>query len=379
MKPRVLHIITSLSTGGAEHMLARLVQGLNREFDQQVISLTSLGPVAALLNRDGVETTSLNLATGFPNPLAIFRLATMIRAFRPDVVQTWMYHADLLGGLAARLAGFKSIVWNIRNNDLARDTTKTRTRWVIKACARLSRRVPRRIVSCAHSAAQTHIELGYAADKFVVIPNGFDLQRFHPDASARSSVRSELGLAADTPLVGLIARFDPQKNHEGFIRAAHLVHVRKPDVHFLLAGRGVDANNTVLRRWIAEAGLDQVTHLLGERADIPRLNQAIDIAVSSSSYGEAFPNALGEAMACGIPVVSTDAGDAAQIIGGTGCVLARGDMAGLANTCLAMLEMDEGERKKLGMSARRRIAEYFEMGGVVKQYTRMYGSLLISN
>ena len=373
---RVLHIITSLSTGGAEHMLARLAQGLNEEFAQQVVSLTAPGPVAAQLNRDGIETTSLNLATSFPNLLAIFRLAAMMRAFRPDVVQTWMYHADLLGGLAARLAGVKSIVWNIRNNDLARDTTKARTRWVISACARLSRRVPQRIVSCAQSAAQTHMELGYATDKFMVIPNGFDLRRFYPDLSAHSSVRSELGLAADTPLVGLIARFDPQKNHEGFIRAARLVHERQPRVHFLLAGRGVDASNPTLGRWIAEAGLDQVTHLLGERADIPRLNQALDVAVSSSSYGEAFPNVLGEAMACGVPVVSTDAGDAALIVGETGRIVPREDMGALARACLEFLSMNETERKQLGVAAQRRVAEYFEIGVIVEQYAKLYRALL---
>lgn len=375
MKPRVLHVITSLSTGGAEHMLARLAHGLKEDFTQRVVSLTPPGAVAAQLNHDGIETTSLNLATGIPNPLAVLRLAAVIRAFRPDVVQTWMYHADLLGGLVARLAGVKSIVWNIRNNDLARDTTKACTRWVVGACARLSRRLPSRIVSCAHSAAQTHIELGYAADKFVVIPNGFDLQRFHPEASARSSVRSELGLAADTPLIGLIARFDPQKNHQGFIRAARLVHERKPDVHFLLAGRGVDANNAALGRWIAEAGLGRATHLLGERADIPRLSQALDVAVSSSSYGEAFPNVLGEAMACGVPVVATDAGDAAMIVGTAGRIVPRNDMAALATACLDLLALDEAERQALGQQAYRRIADEFSLEATVRQYASLYRSL----
>ena len=375
MKPRVLHIITSLSTGGAEHMLARLAHGLKEGFTQRVVSLTPPGAVATQIDHDGIETTSLNLATGIPNPLAVLRLAAIIRAFRPDVVQTWMYHADLLGGLAARLAGVKNVVWNIRNNDLARDTTKARTRWVVKACARLSRRVPNRIVSCAQSAAQTHIELGYAADKFVVIPNGFDLQRFHPDASAHSSVCSELGLSANTPLVGLIARFDPQKNHEGFIRAAQLVHERKPNVHFLLAGFGVDASNSALGRWIAEAGLGQVMHLLGERADIPRLNQALDVAVSSSSYGEAFPNVLGEAMACGVPVVATDAGDAALIAGTAGRIVPRNDMVALATACLDLLTLDDCERQALGQQAHRRIADGFSLEATVRQYAALYRSL----
>ena len=372
---RVLHAITSLSTGGAEHMLARLAQGLKADFTQQVISLTPPGPVATQIRKAGIEVSSLNVATALPNPFVLWRLSRLIRAFRPDVVQTWMYHADLLGGLAARLAGVKNIVWNIRNNDLARDTTKARTRWVVKACARLSRGVPRRIVSCAQSAAQTHIELGYAADKFVVIPNGFDLQRFHPDISARSSVRGELGLDADTPLVGLIARFDPQKNHQGFIQAAQLMHERKPGVHFLLAGRGVDAGNLALGHWIREAGLGQVTHLLGERDDIPRLNQALDIAVSTSSYGEAFPNVLGEAMACGVPVVSTDAGDAALIAGATGRIVPRHDMAALATACLDLLAMGEAERQALGQQAQRRIAHEFSLEVTVKQYAELYRSL----
>lgn len=360
-------------------MLARLLPRLQDSFSQQLICLTPAGAVANEIRDLGFPVHSLDISRSLPNPLAVFRLVSLIRTHRPDIVQTWLYHADLLGGLAARIAGVKTLVWNIRNNDLSRKKTKARTRWVASACARLSHQVPDCIVSCARSAVETHTQLGYAAEKFVIIPNGFDLSQFYPDASARLSVRTELGLPSGAPLIGLIGRFDPQKNHEGFIQAAHLVHQSRRDAHFLLAGRGVNAGNTALSEWISQAGLRGSVHLLGERSDIPRLNQALDVVVSSSSYGEAFPNVLGEAMACGVPVVATDAGDAALILQGTGRVVPRGDMTGLANACLAMLEMNGVEREKLGMAARQRIAECFEISMIARQYASLYSSLLTSN
>ena len=373
---RLLHVITSTSTGGAEHMLARLAVRLRTEFTQKVISLAPLGPVAALVAQSNIDVESVNLNPRTPNPIALLRLHARIRAFRPNIVQTWMYHADLLGGLAARAAGVKTIAWNIRNNTLSPQTTSRATRLVVAACAKLSTSVPERIVCCAKSAIRTHVSLGYREEKIRYIPNGFDLTRFRPDPASRQAVRAELNLGVETPLIGLIGRFDPQKNHEGFIRAARMVRDQRPDVHFLLAGRNIDGLNPALANWITEERLNDVVHLLGERADIPRLNQSLDVAVSSSSYGEAFPNVLGEAMACGVPIVCTDAGDAADIVGPAGQVVRDGDMVGLANACLSLLDMPKDQRDALGAAAVRRIADQFDIERTVDRYAALYRDML---
>ena len=372
---RLLHVITSSSTGGAEHMLARLAGRLRSEFTQKVISLAPLGPVAELIARSNIDVESVNLNPRAPNPIALMRLHARIRAFRPDVVQTWMYHADLLGGLAARAAGVKAIAWNIRNNTLSPQTTSRTTRLVVAACAKLSASVPNRIVCCAKSAIRTHVLLGYREEKMRYIPNGFDLTRFRPDPSSRDAVRAELNLEPETPLIGLIGRFDPQKNHEGFIRAARMIRDQRSDVHFLLAGCGIDGFNRTLADWITEERLNGAIHLLGERVDIPRLNQSLDIAVSSS-YGEAFPNVLGEAMACGVAIVCTDAGDAADIVGPVGQVVRNGDMAGLANACLSLLDMPKGQRDALGTAAARRITEHFDIERTADRYAALYRDML---
>lgn len=372
--PKLVLIITGLSTGGAEMMLLKVLERLDARFSPHVISLTTRGEIGPRIQALGIPVEALGMRPGLPNLIAFFRLVRRLKALKPDVVHTWMYHADLLGGLAAWLAGVGAIGWCIRNSNFARVKTKLTTRIVVGACAWVSRWVPDRILNCSEVARQVHVVRGYAADKMVVVPNGFDLARFQPDPLARAAVRSELGVGADTPLVGLIGRLDPQKNHTGFFEAAGLLHRRLPAVRFVLAGKGIDEGNGELVRAMEAAGVRQVTHLLGLRSDIPRLMAALDV-LASSSDGEAFSNVLGEAMACGVPCAVTDVGDSAYIVGNTGRVVPPGDMAGLAIAMESLLIFPADERQALGERARARVAESFEIGQVVKRYEVFYEEL----
>ena len=373
---KLVLIITGLSTGGAEMMLLKLLDRLDpARFSPQVISLTSLGEIGPRIQALGIPVEALGMHPGrLPNPIAFARLVQRLKAIKPDVVQTWMYHADLVGGLAARLVGVPAIAWNIRHSNLSRDQTKWSTRAVAHLCAKASRWIPDRIVCNSKTARDIHIGIGYDPKHFIILPNGFDLSRFYPDPLSRHAVRTELGIPAHAPLIGLIARFDPQKNHQGFFEAAGQLHQQQPEVHFLLAGMGIDQKNPAIRAWLQCNGIAAVTHLLGLRQDIPRLTAALDIA-SSSSYGEAFPNVIGEAMACGVPCVVTDVGDSADIVGDTGRVVAPGDMIGLAAAWAQLLAMPDTERRALGQRARARVAEHFEIGAVVKRYEVFYEEL----
>lgn len=372
---KLAFVTTALATGGAEMMLHKLLQYLDRSrFEPAVISLRDKGQLGTRIEALGVPVHAMGMNPGIPNPFRFWALVRLLRRLRPDVVQTWMYHADLLGGIAARLAGCSRVVWGIRNSNLDARLTKRSTRWVVQTCARLSSCVPARIISCSQLALEVHAALGYQADKMQVIPNGFDLERFRPDPDARLGVRSELGVAPETPLVGLIARFDLQKNHLGFVEAAALVHREWPDVHFLLAGSGVDASNAALVSAISSRGLSSNVHLLGRRDDVPRLMAALDV-LASSSYGEAFPNVLGEAMACGVPCVVTDVGDSAEIVGNTGRVVASGDMAGLARHIVALLELPIDEKRALGERARQWVEERYEINGIARLYSQFYNEL----
>jgi glycosyltransferase involved in cell wall biosynthesis len=372
---RITFVSSGLDTGGAEIMLLKLLQRLGVEFSPQVVSLTTMGEIGPRIADLGIPVIALGLRRGVPDPRAFLRLSRCLRQFRPDVVQTWMYHADLLGGVAARMAGNSKVVWGLRNSTLDAASTPVLTRLTALACAGLSRWVPDRIVSCSTEAKRIHVARGYDEKRFVVIPNGFDLDRFRPDSNARQDVRAELGVAADTLLVGLIGRFDAQKNHRGFVAAAGRLHHRFPHVHFLLAGRGVDSSNRDLMQAIRLEGLASVIHLLGQRTDVPRLMAALDILVSSSTHGEAFPNVVAEAMACGVPGVVTNVGDSAHIVGDTGRICEPGDIKGLADAMAELIALPAAERQALGNVARARIAANFEIQGVVSAYAKLYREL----
>ena len=358
-------------------MLLKVLQYIDRKrFSPHVISLTTKGEIGARIEACGVPVESLGMRPRYPSPAKFLRLVRRLRKLHPDAVHTWMYHADLLGGLAARLAGIRAIGWGIQHSNLSRSQSKRTTRWVMKTCTAVSRWIPRGILCCSHRAKDVHVNAGYDKEKMVVIPNAFDLTAFRPDENARVSVRLELGLSEDTPLVGLIARFDPQKDHAGFFEAAARAYLSRPDVHFLLAGAGVDYSNFTLRQAIQRAGVDSNTHLLGRREDMPRLMAALDVLASSSSFGEAFPNVLGEAMACAVPTVVTDVGDSAEIVGETGRVLAPRDMEGLAQHIVDILGLPDETRRKLGASARRRVQSRYDIESVVRQYEGFYESLM---
>lgn len=373
---KVLFITTSLNTGGAEMMLLKLLEGIDRSrFEPHVICLMHNGEIGTKIAKLGIPVEAINLHPALPNPLKLWHLKSRIKSIKPQIIQTWMYHADLLGGLCARYAGSNRLVWGIRNSNLDPKLVKPTTRLVAKVCARLSGWLPNRILSCSDEARNRHVALGYEASKFEVIANGFNLKSFRPDDTARGAVRAALGLNSNTLLVGLIARYDPLKNHEGFLRAAAIIRDSVPDVQFLLAGGGIDSNNASLREAIAKLKLDDAVHLLGRRDDVPMLMAALDLLVSSS-HGEAFPNVLGEAMACGVPCVVTDAGDSAQIVGDTGEVVAVGDMAGLAQKTIKLLTRPVQQRCALGRQARERVENRYEIGQVVTRYEQFYEQLV---
>lgn len=364
-------IIGGTGVGGAETMLQKVLTRLSPKFKPHVISMIAVGKIGERLRALGIPVETLNMRRGIPNPIALMHLIRRLRDLRPDVVHTWMYHADLMGGVAARRAGVPALAWCIRHSNLAPADNKRQTLAVVRVNAFLSHRVPDRILCCSQAARSVHIAHGYAREKMVVVPNGFDIAQFKPDPDARLSVRAELGLPLDVCLVGLIGRWDPQKNHEGFLAAAAALHLRRPEVHFLLAGQGVHANNRTIRRSLGTNGLESVTHLLGLRDDIPRLMGALDVLASASS-GEAFPNVIGEAMACGVPCAVTDVGDSALIVGETGEVVESGDMARLAVAMDILLTSPPDERRALGERARARVVEHFEIGNIVRQYEGFY-------
>jgi glycosyltransferase involved in cell wall biosynthesis len=371
------HLITSTSTGGAETMLLKLVSRIDRDrFRTSVISLTDIGDIGGKLLDIGIQVTKVGAARGSLNPLALFRLAGILRSSKTDILQTWMYHSDLAGGLAARMSGSIPVVWNIRHSNLDRSIVGKTTMITAKACAYLSRFLPRKIACCSRESMSIHSRLGYDSGRMVVIPNGFDTEIFRPDPEARALIRDELKIDGNSPLVGLVARYHPQKDHATFIRAAGIIHRSRPNLHFLLCGEGITRDNDELASLIAGAGIGDAVHLLGPRGDIPAIQASLDIASSSSSSGEGFPNIIGEAMSCGVPCVVTDVGDSAEIVGDSGFTVAPSDERGLATAWERILSMKPGERSDISLRARRRIQDNYGIDEITKRYEKLYIDIL---
>jgi glycosyltransferase involved in cell wall biosynthesis len=332
--------------------------------------LTDIGAVGRDLQSANVVVHALHLRRNRPNAAAFWRLVQLIKVLRPTVIQTWMYHADLFGGLAARVAGRRELIWGIRNTGFAREQ-RIATIAIMRVCALLSRWLPRVIVCCADSARAAHVRWGYRAAAMRVIPNGFDVPDVAGLAEARRLMRASIGIGDDAPVVGFVGRFDPLKDHRTFLRAAGILARARPDVRFMLVGRGVDGANAELAVWIRDLQLDGRVVLLGERRDIAACYAAMDVFCLSSIH-EAFPNVVAEAMAIGLPCVVTDAGDAASIVGETGHVVPPRDPERLCAALAAVLSMTADERRALGAAARRRIETTFSMTRTRQLYEAAY-------
>ncbi len=373
---RICHIITGLYAHGAERMLLKLLSAMDRSrYANTVVSLMDRGAVGAAIEALGVPVLTVDLPRGRPTLGGLSKLLQQVGAARPDLLQGWMYHGNLAASLAAgTVARGVPVVWNVRQSlgDLARE--KPLTRGLIRLSARVSAQ-PRGIIYNSLTSAQQHERLGYRRDRRVFIPNGFDTRRYAPATLAESRERRRrLGLPADALLVGMAARFHPMKDHANFFRAAGRIAAAQPTARFVLAGHGLNPGNAGLAERIEAAGLRERVHLLDEVSDMPAFFQSLDVAVLSSAWGEGFPNVLGEAMACGIPCVATDVGDAGEILGGTGIVVPPGDAEALYRG-LDRLLADAPLRQTLAREALERVRERYSLASITGEYERLYRRL----
>jgi glycosyltransferase involved in cell wall biosynthesis len=372
-----VHVIVGLNVGGAELMLRRLIHSQRVQrlgLEHHVISLTTVGEIGAQMQAAGFSVSAMGVRSVWQTPLAFLRLVRLLSHLRPDVVQTWMYHADLLGGFAARLAGCRNVIWGIRTTEIAKGGFRATAlvRWL---CARLSCWVPHTIVCAARAAQLRHARLGYCTARMVVIPNGFDLARLQASAAEVAAMRQTCGFGPEALVVGTLGRFNVVKDQLNFVRAAGLLAPDYPSARFLLVGRGCDAANSELTSWIAATGFAQRFVLLGERSDAPVCLAAMDV-FALPSRTEGFPNVLAEAMAMGRPCVTTDVGDAASVLGGCGILVPAEDSPALAQGMARLLSLSQQERVAIGESAQQRIAKEFSMERCAQLFADVYADVL---
>ena len=372
--PCILHVISGLGVGGAEATLVAVVRGLAaRGWTSAVVSLRTGGRMGGRLGDTGIPVTSVGLDRAIDAPRAAGALRRLADRHEAALIQGWMYHGNL-AALAPRVAARyeRPMLWNVRHalHDFARE--RLTTRLAILAGARLSR-MAHRIVYNSATAAEQHARIGYARTRAVVIPNGFDVDRFRPLPGP--AVRAELGIPSHAVVIGWVGRFHPIKGLDTFLAAARAVADTTPDLRLVLAGTGMTLDHPVVGDLVRRLGLAGRVHLVGEVDEVPRIMAAMDV-FCLASRSESFPNALAEAMLCGVPCVATRVGEVERILGDTGSTVEPEDPMAMANALLALLAESEADRRRRGLAARARIASTFGLDRMIDAYDALYRLVL---
>jgi len=377
-KIRILHLISTLDVGGAEKFLSKLVIGMDSNlFKNIVVSMTDIGPVGQTLLDKGIVVVNLDMKKGVPDPIGLIRLIKILKHYKIDIIQCWMYHANIFGLLTGFFFKKIKVLWNIRCSNINLSDYGFIYAMTVKAGATLSQ-LPNCIIVNSYAGEKFHIDIGYKykSTKWHVIQNGVDIKEFQPVIGIDTSnegyeIRKKLLIPEDGFVIALVARFDPMKDHKTFFNAVKIILEKNSQTHFILAGRGVDYNNSIIRNYMMPIINKSNIHLLGERNDIKSIYFASDVA-SSSSSGEGFSNAIAEAMITSIPVVTTDAGDSKLIVGKTGIVVPVQDANALADGWQQMINAKPEYLIELGKMAKERIVNNFNFIKSVKKYESLY-------
>ncbi len=374
----IVHLITTLNMGGAEMMLYKTLTCLDRKrFPSLVVGMTDLGKIGVKIKALGIPVETLGMKLGRPTLRGIWHLYHILKRSRPEILQTYMYHANLLGLLVGKMTKVNSIVWSLRCSEMDLSKYRLLTRLVVRLGAWFSPKVDL-ILSNSHAGLRHHQQIGYRNSSTRIIANGFDLGQFKPNEKVYADLRNKLRLNNNDLLIGLVARWDPMKDHATFIKAASIVANKKHNVYFLLIGKNVEESNQVLNQLLGRNGLKGKVFLKGFVDDIQSINMALDIACSSSAFGEGFSNTIAEAMACGVPCVVTDVGDSAWLVDQTGRVVPPRNPEALAGALRELIQNPE-LRRNLGNNARKRIHNYFNIVDIVDELEKTYDNVLLQN
>lgn len=371
MNTKIVHIIVGLNVGGAELMLSRLVLHSYKtgQFQHIVISLTDIGVVGLDLQAKGIEVHSLGMTSARSIPKTVFRLRTLLKDIQPTVVQTWMYHADFLGGLAAKSLDIDKIIWGIRTTDVSQGKSKL-TVHLSKACAKLSYYIPDVIVCAARVSKDYHISIGYDQSKMVVIPNGFDIEALSSTEEEGLQVRKEVNLSAEDTVIGTVGRFNPVKNQKLFIDVAALLVKEFPDLKFMMVGRDNTTENKELMSWIEQNNIIDSFRLLGQRDDVPKCLKAMDIFCLHSKT-EGFPNVVGEAILSGTVCVATNVGDVGVLLDKES-IASSNDLVGISSAIRNYLTSSKSKLIEKNNQNRSKVIEKYSMETVLKKFHNLY-------
>lgn len=362
-----------LDRGGAERQLVALAKGLRkRGRDIHVVLFYPGGVHDAELAAAGVPLHFVGKRGRWDVVGFFVRLLLILRRLRPMAIYSFLDLPNILAAILHPATGRPRLVWSIR----AAGMEMRHYDWLSRAIPRLEAslsRVADVIVANSHAGLAWAVSRGFPKARMTVVENGIDTVRFHPDAKGRAEIRDEWEVSADQRLIGLVARLDAMKDHRNFLQACARLATRRNDLRFVCVGGGSPAFRSELDGLAVRLGIADRLIWAGPRQDMPAVYCALDIACSSSAFGEGFSNAVGEAMACGVPCVVTDVGDSARIVGEVGEVAPPRDAEALAAALGRMLVRLDGGAD-LGRQARERVVAKFSLERMVTRTEQLvYG------
>lgn len=354
-------LVRALDIGGSERQLVHLAAGLHARGEQVAVGVFYKGgALEGELEELGVPIIDLAKSGRWEIGGFLKRLRATIAQMRPAAVYSFLGTANIVAAAIGPFAPPFRMVWSIRASFMDPASYD----WVFRLNYRLECLLSRRadlIISNSRAGRDHAAAHGFPRERIEVVPNGIDTERFRPDGALRAAKRAEWGLAEDETAIGILARIDPIKDHPLFLRAAAIAARERPELRFLCIGEGHDDYAAGLKRLAGELGIAERVLWTGRSTDPVAALNALDISCSSSA-GEAFSNAIAEAMACGLPCVVTDVGDSALMVSDTGRVVPPRDPAALA---AAFLEEASAIGDGKGARARERIVANFSLDAMV--------------
>ena len=373
---KIVHIITNLEEGGAENSLYKICK--NDRINQHiVISIIGLGKYSSLLKKINIKVYCLHIK--FYSFIKFLQMIKLLHDLKPDIVQTWLVYGDFIGGIAAKIAGIKNIIWNIRYSSLDTGMVKLRTILFIKILASLSFFIPKLILVNSKSGKKNCQLIGYCKKKLYFIPNGFETSILKPNKNLKLNFRKRINILDDVPLIGNLARYDSIKDHKNLLNALALINLKNIKFHCVLVGSNINKKNKSLLKELKKLRLNNHVKLLGGNQEIQKIMNGLDIFVQSSK-SEGFPNVLAEAMACGTPCIATNVGDSAFIVGDTGWLVPPSNSKKLAKVISSALSQIKTIKwQKRCAQANLRIYKNFEISKMVKSYNRVWNKVFYNN
>jgi glycosyltransferase involved in cell wall biosynthesis len=377
---KIIHVINCLSPGGAERMLFNLLANADMDkFDIKVLSLQDKGQLYSDIKKLGVPVYCFSMFHKIDFIFKFIKLIYTIHKLKPDIIHTWMYHSNIIAGFAAKIVSRCKIVWSIHASKLDAGFTKRSTKIAIKLSSLMSFFIPHKIIFCSNSSYYLHQIIGFDNSKMAVVPNGVDLKLFKKSNANKLELINKINNEDNTIFIGMAARYDPMKGYDIFIRSAKILCEKYSNVHFLLCGSNVTNSNHELVKMIIDDNLVSRIHLLGYISDMPKFYNSINILTVASSYGEAFPMSICEAMSCEVPVVSSDLGDCSYIINDSEMIFPINNAEILSKRWEKIITHDKEIKHMIGKKNRERIMSLFEIKNIEKTYEKNYLEVLNNN